>query len=541
MAKGVKVAVVGTVFAVMVGGAGYGAYNLLSAVDGGSSAKGPAPVKTGPPSSGEVKDTATAFFAAWEKGEASVAAGLTNNAGVAGPLFTAYGTEAHIGGVKITPGTITGATVPYRVDATVSYGSLAKPISYSTSLTVVRGVTTGKALVDWKPAVVHPALTSGTDTLVTGDSGAPAIEAVDRDGKVLTAEKYPSLGATLDALRKKYGAEAGGTPGVELVVKHAQADQPDKTLVTLAEGKAGKVRTTLSASVQAAAETAVKRYPESSVVAIQPSSGDILAIANNTANGFNSAVSGARPPGSTMKIVTAATLIDNKLTTANGPAPCTDTALWEGQTFHNITNMKPDESATLASSFARSCNTAFIKYTDDLADDSLTKEAQERFGIGRGDWKIGIASVDGEVPAVSGPDKAANLIGQGQVQLNPLNMASITATAKTGTFRQPVLVPLSFDQRTLATAQGLSSATSQQLRTMMRRTAVSGTAANVMAGLGGGNIGAKTGSAETDGNATSDSWFTAYRNDVAAAAMVQSGGHGVDAAGPIVVSVLKAG
>jgi cell division protein FtsI/penicillin-binding protein 2 len=75
---------------------------------------------------------------------------------------------------------------------------------------------------------------------------------------------------------------------------------------------------------------------------------------------------------------------------------------------------------------------------------------------------------------------------------------------------------------------------------MMNRTATSGTAAGIMSGLGG-NIGAKTGSAEVDGQAKSNSWFTGYRNDIAAAAMTQDGGHGIDAAGPIVRAVLAAG
>ncbi len=75
---------------------------------------------------------------------------------------------------------------------------------------------------------------------------------------------------------------------------------------------------------------------------------------------------------------------------------------------------------------------------------------------------------------------------------------------------------------------------------MMRLTATQGTAREAMAGLGG-DIGAKTGSAEVDGNETSDSWFTGFRNDIAAAAMAQQGGHGGDAAGPIVAAVLRAG
>ncbi|MFJ6900125.1 penicillin-binding transpeptidase domain-containing protein [Streptomyces hokutonensis] len=541
MRKGVKATVIGSVFAVMVSGAGYGAYNLVSALGGSSGAGGsggPASVKTGPPSASEVKDTTAKFFAAWEKGQAVTAASYTNNDAAADPVLESYSGAGHITGVKITPGTTTGATVPFTVKATVSYDGKSKPLSYKSELTVVRGKTTGRALVDWQPAVIHPELKTG-DTFVTGESASPAIEAVDRNGTVLTKEKYPSLGPILDELRSKYGDKAGGSPGIELAIKHQAEGSADTTLLTLEKGKTGKVRTTLSASAQAAAEKAVTKYSESSIVALQPSTGQVLAIANHRDDGFNAAFLGQLAPGSTMKIISAATLIDTGLTTMNGPAPCPPSAVSESQTFHNLTGLKPDEGATLADSFARSCNTAFVKFADSVKVDSLTREAQDRFGLGRDNWKTGIPSFDGSVPASGGPDTAANLIGQGQVQLSPLNMASVTATAKTGTFRQPILVAQSLDDRQLATAQGLSASTSAQLRAMMYRTATSGTAAGIMAGLGP-NIGAKTGSAEVDGQSKSNSWFTGYRGDVAAAAMTQDGGHGIDAAGPIVRAVLAA-
>ncbi|MEV0485976.1 penicillin-binding transpeptidase domain-containing protein [Streptomyces sp. NPDC050508] len=542
MRKGVKATVIGSVFAVMVSGAGYGAYNLVSALGGSSGvggSGGPAPVKTGPPSAAEVKAATTKFFAAWEKGQAVTAASYTNNDAAADTVLESYSGAAHITQVKITPGTTTGATVPFTVKATVSYDGKSKPLSYKSQLTVVRGKTTGRALVDWQPSVVHPELKTG-DTLVTGESASPAIEAVDRNGTVLTKEKYPSLGPILDELRTKYGDKAGGSPGIELAIKHQTEGSADTTLLTLEKGRTGKVRTTLSASAQAAAEKAVTKYSESSVVAVQPSTGQVLAVANHRDDGFNAAFLGQLAPGSTMKIISAATLIDTGLTSASGPGPCPPTATWQSQTFHNLTGLSPDEGATLSDSFARSCNTAFVKFADDVKVDSLTKEAEDRFGLGRDNWKTGIPSFDGSVPASGGPDTAANLIGQGQVQMSPLNMASVTATAKTGTFRQPVIVAQSLDDRQLATAQGLSASTSAQLRAMMNRTATSGTAAGIMAGLGG-NIGAKTGSAEVDGQSKSNSWFTGYRNDIAAAAMTQDGGHGIDAAGPIVRAVLAAG
>ncbi|MCZ0988780.1 penicillin-binding transpeptidase domain-containing protein [Streptomyces diastatochromogenes] len=543
MRNGVKGAVIGTVCVVMLGGAGYGAYNIMSALSGdGGTGGGPAVVKSGPPSGTEVEETTGKFFAAWEKGDASTAATYTNFPEAARELLAAYGGDAHITKVHITPGTATGTTVPFTVKATVSYGGKTQPLSYESRLTVVRGKTSYRPLVDWQPSVVHPQLRKG-DTLMTGESAAPPIEAVDRDGKVLTKETYPSLGPILDELRKRYGDKTGGRAGVELVIRHegttgTAEGAADTTLLTLAKGKPGKLPTTLSAGAQAAAETAVRKYADASVVAVKPSTGEILAVANHRDDGFDAALLGERPPGSTMKIISAAALIDNGLTTANGPAPCPPSAVSESQTFHNLKDLKPDYHATLSDSFARSCNTAFVKFADEVKVDTLTREAQERFGLGQNNWQIGVPSFDGRVPAAGGPDTAAALIGQGQVQMSPLNMASVTATARTGTFRQPVLVPLSLDHREPARARGLSQSTVQQLRAMMNRTATSGTAAGVMSGLGP-DFGAKTGSAEADGQAKSDSWFTGYRGDVAAAAMVQDGGHGIDAAGPIVASVLR--
>lgn len=538
MRKGAKVAVIGGVFAVMVGGAGYGAFNFVDALSGGDGA-GSSGVRTGPPSGDEVQEASEKFFAAWEEGKAAEAGALTDYAQEATDVLRSFSGAARIREVRITPTATRGRTVEFSVKAEVSYKGKKKPLSYDSELTVVRGKTTGKALVDWEPTVVHPELKKG-DILVTGEASAPQIEAVDRSGTVLDKEKYPSLAPILASLREKYGDKAGGTPGVELAIRHPGEEGGDTTLLPLTEGTPGKLKTSISARAQAAAEKAVKRYPESSVVAVKPSTGEVLAVANNRKDGFNAAFLGKLPPGSTMKILSAATLIDNGITTASGPAPCPATATWQSQTFGNIAGMKPDEGATLSDSFARSCNTAFVKYADEIHVEALTKEAEERFGLGRNNWKVGVQSFDGSVPASGGPNTAANMIGQGEVTMSPLNMASVTATAITGSFRQPVIVAQSLDNRKLATAKGLDASTVQQLRQMMNRTATSGTAAKAMAGVPG-SIGAKTGSAEVDGRKTADSWFTGFRDDMTAAAVVEQGGRGGEAAGPIVADVLRVG
>ncbi|MGW1764735.1 penicillin-binding transpeptidase domain-containing protein [Streptomyces sp. NPDC002073] len=539
MRGAVKGAIVGGVFLAMAGGAGYGLYGLLeSEVPGGGSA-GTAERRSGPPSEEEVADTARKFLAAWAAGDAAAAAALTDNPSAARDAVADYRGAAHIVRAEITPGAATGATVPFTVRAEVAYGGAAKEFTYRSRLSVVRGVTSRDPLVDWQPSVLHPELRRG-ERLRGGEPAAPAVEAVDRHGKPLTPERYPSLRPLLERLRETYGATAGGRPGAELWIEPASAELPKRTLVTLAKGEPARIATVLDAKVQAAAEAAVAKFPESSVVAVKPSTGEILAVANHRADGFNAAMEGRRAPGSTMKIVTAAMLMDRGAASASAPAQCVKEAEWGGRTFHNLGNRELP-GVNFATAFAQSCNTAFIKRIDTVdEDEALSREAHEVFGIGM-DWKTGVVSQDGSVPEATGAAAAAAYIGQGEITMNPLNMASVTATAKSGVFRQPVLVPAGLDDRPLATAsRTMKPAVARQLRDMMRLTATSGTGARAMASVGG-DKGAKTGSAEVDGAGSPDSWFTGFSDDVAAAAMVEGGGHGADAAGPVVAAVLRAG
>ncbi|MER5522884.1 penicillin-binding transpeptidase domain-containing protein, partial [Streptomyces sp. NPDC002763] len=276
-----------------------------------------------------------------------------------------------------------------------------------------------------------------------------------------------------------------------------------------------------------------------SVVALRPSTGEILAVANG-GHGFNTAFQGSLAPGSTMKVITSSLLIDKGLASADKKHPCPKTVTYGGWKFHNDDDFEI-KGGTFKASFARSCNTAFISQAKKLKNDDLTKQAQQVFGLSMNNWAIGVPTFDGSVPVQSAAQMAASLIGQGGVRMNPLNMASVAATVKSGSFHQPYLVPPSVDHRTLATAsRTLSPKTLSQLRELMRYTAAYGTAAEAMAGLGP-DYGAKTGSAEVDGQKKPNGWFTAYRGDLAAAGVVQAGGHGGDTAGPIVAKLLKLG
>ncbi|MFD0415847.1 penicillin-binding transpeptidase domain-containing protein [Streptomyces sp. NPDC127108] len=554
-------AVLGGAAVAIVCGVGVTAYALSGGDDGKSDGK---TVATGPPTAAEVRTTTRAFLTAWEKGDVAGAAALTDDRKAARAALTAYREEAKVSAVRLKPGkpaTRKSAKVPFKAAATISYGGKDKRYAYDSTLSVARRAADGRVLVSWQPSVVHPELRDG-DRLVTGPAGVPPIKAVDRDGGPLTAAKYPSLGTVLDGLREKFGKEAGGKAGVELRVVRADAkpdddakgakdskgtakksdakDTPDKTLLALSPGTPGTLKTTISARTQAAAEKQTAKRKQASVVVVKPSTGEVLAVANSNPGGFNTAFQGSLAPGSTMKVITSSMLLEKRLAGVDKKHPCPKYKAYGGWKFQND-NKFQIKGGTFRASFARSCNTAFITQAEKLSNDDLTKQAQDVFGLGRDNWSVGVSSFDGAVPVQSHAQMAASLIGQGGVRMNPLNMASVAATVKSGTFRQPYLVSPDVDDRQLATApRKMSGRTASALRDLMHYTGVSGTAAKPMAGLGA-DSGAKTGSAEVDGQKKPNGWFTAYRGDVAAAAVVQAAGHGGETAGPVVREMLLVG
>ncbi|MFE0380101.1 penicillin-binding transpeptidase domain-containing protein [Streptomyces inhibens] len=500
-------------------------------------------VPTGPLSAKEVQTTAREFLTAWQSGDAAKAAALTDSPETAKSALAAFAKQARFSKVTVTPGTPAGAKVPYTVAAQIDFNGTKAPYSYRTSATVQRDKTTGKPRIAWQPAVLHPGLAKG-DQLRTGEAEAPPIKAVDRNGKELTPKAHPALAGVLDSLRDKYGDKTDGKPGVELFIHRAKsakpADQlPEKTLKVLSKGTPGTLKTTLDATLQSAAENAVKGKKAASAAAIKPSTGEILAIANSPTKGFNVATQGSLAPGSTMKIVTSAMLIDKGMTAPNKPHPCPKYVTVGGWKFQNLDKSEIPHG-TFAQSFAASCNNAFISQAKDLSDDDLTKEARDVFGIGL-NWQTGIPTFDGAVPVQHDAQMAASLIGQGGVRMNPLNVASLAATVRAGSFHQPYIVAPQLDNRTFAkAARTMKPGTASALKSLMKLTATAGTAAEAMSGIGG-DIGAKTGSAEVDGQKKPNAWFTAYRDDLAAAAVVPASGHGGSNAGPVVRAILTAG
>ncbi len=361
-------------------------------------------------------------------------------------------------------------------------------------------------------------------------------------------------------------------------------------MVSGRDPRGGNVVTTLNPLMQQVAyeQLSAKGY-KGSVVAIEPSSGNILAMASTPSydpnllsghdgpqgtknwdqlNGdpnkplLNRAIEERYPPGSTFKVlVTAAALakgtkVDDQFTAAPRiTLPGTSTTLenYNGSTCGN------GPTAPLREAFARSCNTAFVELGIKTGATAL-KEQAAAFGIGS----------NMEVPLQVRPSTLGDLsddaivgqssIGQRDVALTPLQNAVIAATIANGGLRmEPHLVAqlqgpdLSNLATTRATSvgQAISPQVASQLTELMigseNFTGGPGKIPNVQ-------IASKTGTAEHGSdprNTPPHTWYIAFapaqNPKVAVAVIVEEGGDralaatGGSVAAPIGREVIKAG
>jgi len=104
------------------------------------------------------------------------------------------------------------------------------------------------------------------------------------------------------------------------------------------DGRPGRpLHTTLDSRVQLAAETALgERGDAAALVAVEPTSGDVLAVANRPVDSsFDRALEGRYPPGSTFKVVSTAALLRAGLDPSE-TVNCPRTLTVEGKLFRNF-------------------------------------------------------------------------------------------------------------------------------------------------------------------------------------------------------------
>ncbi|MFD9903454.1 penicillin-binding transpeptidase domain-containing protein [Streptomyces sp. NPDC059063] len=484
----------------------------------------------------EATAKARAFLADWAAGRMSRAARLTSSPDQAERVLRNFTVGLDIGKPALTAGEATAdaddtVTVPFTARMPVTgLGTW----TYRSELPL-RKRDDGDWTVDWKLSLVHPKLSDTEKFRLEREDGGGA-EVTDRKGAVLSGDTHPSLGPVL---AQASGAAGAGPRGAVRRVDRTSGEVTgtEATFGARPTRAARKpIATTIDPAWQAAAERALAakaKGKDAALVALRVDDGEILAVANSPAGGFNRALSGTYAPGSTFKVVTTGALL---LKDAVEPGDTVDCPryLTVGKQFHNVEKSE-HRGATFREDFAESCNTAFIGLRDELDDDGLGEVAGRYFGMGQ-KWRTGIPSFDGAVPAPRDEtEKAAAMIGQGRVLANPLVMASVTATAVSGTFRQPALVR---GQQDTTVTKDLPPRVVGQLRAMMRTTVTDGTA-RILAGLPG-DVGAKTGTAEVSEGTPNNGWMVAHRGNVAIACVVEKGRTGGASAGPVVRDLLTA-
>ncbi|AOR30570.1 penicillin-binding protein [Streptomyces fodineus] len=513
----------------VVAGAAYAA-GLGPFARGTASGSGPAPAAVA---------QARAFLADWAAGRLPNAAGRTNRPGTAQEVLSNFTKGLDIGRPALT------AEAPAEGgDGNVSVPFTARmPIAglgtwtYKSKLSLSEQEKGGWK-VNWTLSLVHPHL-SDTAKFHLERGGADPAPVVDRNGKTLSIDAHPSVRPVLAQVASGGGGSGSGPRGAIQLVDRAtgEVERTEATFGGQGDTSAGRtVHTTLDVTWQSAAEKALAAHADgknASLVALRIDNGQILAMANSPSSGFNRAVSGTYAPGSTWKIVTSSALL---LKDAVAPGDIVDCPkyLTVGKQFHNVETSE-HRNATFLRDFAESCNTAFIGLRGKLGDQELGDVARKYFGVGQ-DWHVGIPSYDGSVPAPKDEtEKAASVIGQGRIQANPLIMASVTATAVSGTFHQPTIKG---DAKDTTTTAALPGKVVTRLREMMRTTVTDGTARS-LSDLSG-DIGAKTGTAEVSDGEPNNGWLVAYRGNVAVACVVEQGITGGGSAGPILHSLLAA-
>jgi len=364
-------------------------------------------------------------------------------------------------------------------------------------------------------------------------------------------------------------------------------------LLSNKSGKGGNVVLTLDREAQDAAFEGLSNLPgdvQASVVAIEPSTGKILAMATlpsydpnklashdfdavkqsyNALNQdeneplLNRAIQTTLPPGSTFKLVTAAAAIENGLYTADDDVPG-GTSYQLPQTsgssglIDNEGRSCGTDTIPFAQAMAQSCNTTFAQLGVELGGDKLQEQA-EAFGFNDHYLDdIGPQAISNFPESPTDPEAGQSAIGQFEVRASPLQMAMVAAgIANQGVVMKPYTVD-SIQSPELETLQktepeeyhqAVSAETADQLTQLMVETVENGTAAP--GAIPGVTVAGKTGTAQSGNpDVPPYAWFVSFAPaqdpEVAVAVMIQKAGiergeiAGGTYGGPIAKAVMEA-
>lgn len=334
------------------------------------------------------------------------------------------------------------------------------------------------------------------------------------------------------------------------------------------------VQLTLDAAIQKAAEEGLRNSPSKrgAVVVLDPRDGSILALAsapdydpNALITGgiseipeFNKAISGTYPPGSIFKIVVGAAGLNEGKFDEKTSTFCPG-YFAAGRRVFLCWKKKGHRRVSWYPGMINSCDVYF--YTMGLrTTGALIERYSKMFGLGA---KTNIALRGEKRGNLFGPEKKSHrkwydgdtlnlAIGQGELLVTPIQMAVlISAVANRGILWRPHFTERimygdgrpDYVQKAERLGQvDLSEKTWDHLQEALRLVVSSGTGRSVR--IPGLDIAGKTGTAQNPGK--DHAWFISYAArpgeppSVAAAVLVENGGHGSTAAAPIAKQIYLA-
>jgi peptidoglycan glycosyltransferase len=434
----------------------------------------------------------------------------------------------------------------------------------------------------WLQAIVGPR--------IAADEHNPRLLLLQRyRGDILARDGTPLAHATAHGREYPYGRVLAhavgyasaryGTSGLERAFDRELSPQaasldPLSQLIALLSGprtltlaRGADVITTIDLSTQEALYGALSAYPRAAGVALDPRTGEVLALAsvpsfepaavdadfaslvrNAGSPLLDRAVDGLYPPGSTFKIFTAAAALDSGVIAADDTFE--DPGYLQVGTF-TVHDNEGEATGTedLAGAFALSSNVDFAQIALRLGPERWFEYAA-RWGLGKPpDFTLPAQPDNLPKRSTVTPSILAQLaFGQADLLVTPLRMALLGATiAAGGNEPQPYLVRAVRDARgrravaaKAVLAQPISGETASAVRDLMVAVVERGT--GTAAALPDVQVAGKTGTA-TNPAGRSHAWFVAFapaeQPRVVVAIVVENAGYGGAVAAPIARRVLS--
>lgn len=377
-------------------------------------------------------------------------------------------------------------------------------------------------------------------TISTYDNVVLAQSVLQDDGTYKRV--YPS--GTLAAHVVGYASEAYGTAGIEasyndtLKGQRNYASWVDVVNAATDAGTPGNdVKLTINSTIQQAAEQALDGFNGACVV-IDPETGAVLALASSPSYNasdiesilssgsdssalYNRATQALYSPGSTFKMVSLTTALENNVATESSVFSSPGEMTIGNGKVNNFGNYSYGE-ITLARATELSSNTVYGQLGTQIGSDRLV-EGSEKFGFNQ-DVSFDIPLVKSLMPDPNEMTEwetawatAGEPVGQHASPAGPqatvLQMALVgCAIANDGAMEQPYLVDsiynadgeCSFTARPSSLMTATSSSIAKRVRTVLEGVVNSGT--GTAAAVQGVQIAGKTGTSET-GKEYDDSWF----------------------------------